>query len=490
MKIYFLLFLILGLAIFVRVYRTDEILGFYFDQGRDAKIIWDFWHNGKLFLIGPTTGIEGIFRGPWYYWLIAPFYIMGQGSPVWPAIFLAITSVFSIGILYVVGTMVAGRIVGIFAAIIASFSYYIVAASRWLSNPTPMLLISMILVLSLFLIMEGKKWAWILVGLMLGLSMQFGSAAEIFYFPAVLIFAVWNRENLPSLKVGIFSILVFFATLSPQIIFDLRHNGILAGTIKEFVLGNGDFANKSFAGPAHSLILSRLSFYFNIFSVKIFPTDTGMIKLFSILIISIFVYFGKGLFQNKKFTLLVILFTSPLVGLLLFRGNYGNIYDYYFTGYYLIFVLILSILILRIYSNVFGKIVIAFFLLVFLRDNYYVVNKYLNSDINNENAILLGNQRNVVDWVYKNASSEDFNVDAYVPPVVPHAYDYLFLWWGTMNYKKTPSKERQPLLYTLYESDPPHPERLNAWYERQKGIGKILESAKFGAITVEKRERI
>src|SRR3990170_231651 len=76
----FILFTLLLLAFLVRIYRIDSLLGFYFDQGRDANVIWDLWHKGKFFLIGPTTGIEGVFRGPWYYWLIAPFYLLARGD--------------------------------------------------------------------------------------------------------------------------------------------------------------------------------------------------------------------------------------------------------------------------------------------------------------------------------------------------------------------------------------------------------------------------
>jgi len=45
-------------------------------------------------------------------------------------------------------------------------------------------------------------------------------------------------------------------------------------------------------------------------------------------------------------------------------------------------------------------------------------------------------------------------------------------------------------LYTLYEIDPPHPERLKAWLDRQKGIGKVIETYTVGGITVERRIRI
>src|SRR3989344_3787237 len=92
--------LVLLVALFVRVYRVDQILAFHYDQGRDALVIWDLINKGKLFLIGPVTGIAGIFRGPFYYYLMAPFYFLGKGSPIWPSVFLAITSVFGLGLMY------------------------------------------------------------------------------------------------------------------------------------------------------------------------------------------------------------------------------------------------------------------------------------------------------------------------------------------------------------------------------------------------------
>src|SRR5260221_14327399 len=95
--IYFILSIILIAGFFVRVYRLPEVLGFYFDQGRDALVIWDLIHSHKFFLIGPTTGLAGIFRGPYYYYLLVPFYWLGGGNSVISAIFLALTTVIAIG---------------------------------------------------------------------------------------------------------------------------------------------------------------------------------------------------------------------------------------------------------------------------------------------------------------------------------------------------------------------------------------------------------
>src|SRR3989344_1439061 len=123
---YYVLFVILILAAYVRVWRTDKILGFYYDQGRDAQVIWDFIHRGKLFLIGPTTGIEGIFRGPWYYWLITPFYWLGRGDPVWPAVFLALTTVLALFVLFHLTYQIRGK-TGAFTA----FALFHVFGNTW-----------------------------------------------------------------------------------------------------------------------------------------------------------------------------------------------------------------------------------------------------------------------------------------------------------------------------------------------------------------------
>lgn len=490
--IYILLTLVILGAFFVRVYRVDQILGFYFDQGRDAKVIWDLWHNGKFFLIGPTTGIEGIFRGPWYYWLIAPFYLVGNGNPVWPSVFLAFTTVIAVALIYVLGVMTLNRITGLLAAFIASFSFYFVYGARWLSNPTPMYLISMLLVLSMFLVLQGKKWAWILIGVLLGLSMQFGSAAELFYFPAVLIFAIWlasrrsgQRKNLPNKIIFLTSLGLLFVTFLPQIIFDIRHGGILREAVAKFLFEQGSFKLSFW-----EVVKMRFPFYFDVFNNKLFLPHHNYGAFFgSILLVIIFLK-RKLLLKNDRFLSLLIIFAAPILGMLFFQGNYGNVYDYYFTGYYLIFILIFSFFLGLAAKEAWGKTVIIIFLFLFLQINLPMVKSYLISDIHNPGAITLGNQKEAVDWVYKDAGEELFNVDVYVPPVVPHAYDYLFLWWGTTKYGRTPQSEQVPILYTLYEHDPPHLDRIGAWLARQEGIGIVEESERFGAITVERRKRI
>ncbi|MBI1863893.1 glycosyltransferase family 39 protein [Candidatus Woesebacteria bacterium] len=484
--VYILLFLTLAFALFLRVWRVDKVLGFYFDQGRDALVVWDFWHQGKLFLIGPTTGIAGIFRGPYYYYLIAPFYLIGNGNPVFPSVFLAITTVLSIYILYVLGKLAGSRASGLIAAILAACSFYIVLAGRWLSNPTPMLFLSMALVFALFKILDGKKNYWMVVSLVSGLSLSsFGSAGEVFYFPAILIFAIWQRKNLPTKKIFLISSFLFFLTVAPQLLFDLKHHGILSENVKKFLVDD-----KSFKVNFWDVANQRLNFYYDVFTSKIFHwRRVREITLLRIVGLAFLIFLPQFL-KNKKIKTLLILLITPMVGLLFFQGNFGNIYDYYLTGYYQIFILLFAIILGRVWQYKIGKIFIIYFFYVFLTVSLDVLRYKLSDNLDGPETIEFGNEREAVDWVYKDAKGIPFSTDVYVPPVIPYAYTYLFAWMGNSVYGYVPSNDQIDPLYTIYEVDPPSPDRLEAWLKRQKGIGKVEKEVHFGGITVQKRTRI
>lgn len=490
--IYLILVIVLVGGMFVRVYRIDKVLGFYFDQGRDALVIWDFlFGSHKPYLIGPTTGIAGIFRGPYYYYLITPFYLLSRGSPILPSIFLSFTSMVAVVFVYYLGYKAVDRWAGLIAAIIASFSFYIVMAGRWLSNPTPMLLLSMLLVFGMLKVTEGKKWGWPLIALVSGLSLfNFGSAGEVFYFPAIFIFFLWQWKNRPNRKYFIWSVILFVLTFLPMVLFDLKHDGILRNNIDKFLFGE-----RSFGAPTWKFVWDKFYFYYDVFTNKIFDGRYEFEKILFFVIAGGFFYQLHKLLKNNVVKILLLLLVSVCLGLIFFQGNFGNIYDYYLTGYYLIFILLFSFSLAYLWRSLVGKVFVIYFLYLFLNSNIGILQNRLSDNCDGVNSICLSNQIEAVDFVYRDAASfagkdAKLNVDTYVPPVIPYAYDYLFLWRGTRFFGKTPELNQISLLYTFYEVDSPHPERLDAWLARQKGIGKVEETKVFGGITVERRTRI
>ena len=430
----FLVFILL-LALLVRVYRIGDLLGFYYDQGRDAQIIRDFWHNHKFFLIGPTTGIEGIFRGPWYYWLIAVPYLLGAGNPLWPSIFLSLTTVLAVFLCYKLAARLGGTKAGFTALIISGLSFYFMQAARWLSNPTPMFLISMLVVYFMFQIIDGKKWFYLPLSFLLGLAMQFGSATEVFYFPAIILFIAFNKKLWPDFKTLLLSGFLIFLVFAPQIIFDLRHDGILHKNIFKFLV-----EDKSFQSTFSDTLKTRLPFYVQVFGSKLFPSGETPIKIFlSLAGISLITNFFKS---SSHFKCLAILFFAPLIGMLFFHGNQGNIYDYYFTGYYLIFIILFSVLISRL-----GFLPIAIFLIFFFKQNVSLDISYLGSGTDGPTTIAFAAQKQAVNWILSDTSGKSYNVDVYVPPVIPYAYDYLFTWLGTQSHH-LPDQNRQARFIT------------------------------------------
>jgi len=486
--IYLILGIILLLAFSLRIYRVNIILNFYFDEGRDAPVIWDLIHSHKFFLIGPTTGLPGIFRGPYYYYLIAPFYLLGHGNPVAPAVFLAFTTVIAIALIFYLGTIIENRVTGIIAALIASFSFYIIYASRWLSNPTPMLILSMILVWAMIKVTQSKKWAWPVIALVSGLSLfNFGSSGEFFYFPALAIFLIWQWKNRPDIKNLILSVILFTLTFAPLVFFDLKHQHILLHNFfGTFGAGSG-----SFKVPSLKFIEARNASYFDIFTNKIFQDRKNLeIAILSIVGVFFLIFLPK-IIKNEKVKIILLLLGSAIFGLYFYQGNYGVLYDYYMTGYYLIFILLFAIILGRIWAlRLFGPIFIVYFFYMFFTNNIPVTWAKITDGCDGPNSICFINQKKAIDWIYADAKDQDFNTDEYVPPVTQYAYWYLFKWYGGQVHGKNPNENQISLLYTLYEVDPPHPERLNAWLNRQAGIGKIIYSYKTGGITVERRIRV
>lgn len=484
-----LIFTILFFAFFVRVYRTGDLLGFYYDQGRDAKVIWDLWHGGKTFLIGPVTGLPGIFLGPLYYYLIAPFYLIGAGNPVYPSVFLSFLVTISLFVLYKTGEDLGGKETGLIALLIGSFSGQLLFSSRWLSNPTPIFLSSILLFYSLTKIVKSKKptsW-WYLSFLMAGVSFQFESASAAFYVPVMITFLIWQRKKIDKKRFFISSG-ILFSTFLPQLIFNFRHGNILLNNIKNEVLKK-DPDDEGFVIN----IPERLKLFWEVYSDNIFLDKKIVALIFSILSL-----YGLSKYaKNKKYIYLLKLFSIfiliPALFYLVYRGNHGVLYHYYFTGYFLVLVLIFSWGISWFWKKRFGKILLGIFVALFIFINIPPIIRRLKLDVTDGQDIFLGNELMAVEWIYKDATDRgDFNVDVYVPPVIPHSYDYLFLWQGSKKKEgpKLVTDKNLYLLYTIYEVDPPHPDRLDAWLERQKSLGVIEDEATFGGITVQRRERI
>lgn len=484
-----LILIILLLAFFLRIYRIESLLDFHFDQGRDAKVIWDLWNSRKLFLIGPVTGIEGVFLGPFYYYLISPFYLISKGNPVIVSIFLSSLTVIALYVLYKTGEELKDKRLGLIALLIGSFSHYIIFSNRWLSNPTPIFLTSILIFYSMLKIVkkDKKNLRWYLTFLLVGMSFHFEAASAAFYIPVLIVFLIWQKKAINK-RTLLISLLLFFSTFIPQLFFNFRHDNLLVKNVIGKVFDSGNGENVSI----FSFLLNRIFVFANVFANKIFIGNALLPLIFGLVSV-LGLYFLSKKKENKSLLKLFYIFLGiPAVCYFFYRGNNGVLYDYYFTGYYLIIILLFSYGLWWYTEKSKTRFVLYIFFILFLFVNLTQSYKKLTTNVYQNNNISLTNQLNAITWIYQNSLGKRFNVDVYVPPVIPSSYDYLFLWYESKLEKSQVLRETQGLeseLFLLYEVDPPHPERLDAWLARQMDIATTEEVATFGGITVEKRLR-
>ena len=485
---YYLLGVVLLLGFFFRIYRTYDLLGFYYDQGRDALVPWRLWHEGKLFLVGPVTGLAGIFLGPFYYYLITPLYLIGGGNPVYPAVFLAFLTICGVFMLYYLGWKFQDRTTGLFAAAIGSFSYYLVLAGRWLSNPTPIMLTSMLFLWSLWMIIKSNKNYWWMVSVfIIGISLQLESASAVFYLPVLAVFAIWQRKKFPDLKTTIYSGLIFLLTLVPQILFNFRHDNLLLNNFINEILKKGSFKLSFW-----QVFWERADYIWTVFYSKILPEKSILVLIFSLL--SFYSIYKNHKKINGEIKLLLIYILVPVTGYFLFQGNHGNVFDYYMTGYYFPLVLLFSIGLGILWKKILGKIIVIVFFIIFASVNFQMLAEYLGTSLQEENLVVLGNEVKAVDWVMDEAKNKgEYNVLIYVPPVIPYSYDYLFLWRANLfcgddkcGYVKDAEKD---LVYLIFEKDIYHPWRLETWLRNNERVGVLEQEVIFGGITVQRRLR-
>jgi len=479
--IYFLLFSILLLSAFVRLYRVDKLLGFWYDQGRDALVIWDLLYNKKFFLIGPTTGIEGIFKGPLYYYLITPFYWLGKGSPVMVAAFLSWLSVAAIFLIYYLTAKIYDQRTGLLAALLYGFSFENVMFARWLSEPNAVQFFAVLTMVFLYKAIKENENYLIPAAFVIGLCLHLEAAVEIFFLPMLIIIVFWQRAKLLKLKLLVLTALAFLITLIPQLLFDLRHHGVLTKAFIKFL-----FMEKSFNPSFSNIFAQRMSLYCNVFFEKVFPVNQDLRVLAACLLLISLVAYRKKIF-NEGGKLLLIFLAVPLIGLLFYRGNNYYVWGYYFSSLIPAFTILLAVVAVRLFQRgIITKMLLLILFLVFVITNLQNFQSYFKTG----RGISLQTQLKAIDWIYKDAAGQDFNADFYVPPKIYYAYTYLFRWYGKSKYGREPVEKRIKLLYTLSEPDSWNPNFLADWYKRQDGIGKVTEKYFWGDISVERRQRI
>jgi 4-amino-4-deoxy-L-arabinose transferase-like glycosyltransferase len=238
---FILLAAVLLLALALRVWRIDEYLPFLGDEGRDVRVVRRFLTNFDLMFIGPRTSIGDMYLGPLYYYLIAPFLLLWNFSPVGPAVFVSLVSVGTVFLIWYMVREWFGKYGAMAAAFLYAISPIVILHARHSWNPNIMPFLVLLCVYSAWRIWQKKDFKWLLV-----LGASFGSAIQSHYLGLLIgptlavvwlisFISVYKSSDLRKFIVYSLGALGIFLLLQvPLVLFDWRHGWHNTLSLKTF----------------------------------------------------------------------------------------------------------------------------------------------------------------------------------------------------------------------------------------------------------------
>lgn len=469
--------LILSVIILIALYlRMGGVLSksfaYTYDVGRDLIQVQKIVGDHKIPLIGQTTGLGGLYYGPWWYYILTPPFVISQGNPQGIVLFMVLTGVAAIICGYFFGRKISDKWLGVIIAALLGLSYAMVGLSSQIWNPN----IAPLVLLILFLIipLTGRKknnflkniWIGILLGLLLDAEIVFGVLIIISII--LFLFFLEKRRFFTLQSMGI--LLGIFIMLLPRVVFELRHDFIMTRS-----LFTQHSSEQKIFEPFHLFDVApdRSITFLNQFS------DTfGLSNIVSILILIacfLTLFLLRKTIQKKEKGVIILCFfiiTTFFLGSAVFARAVWGHYLVALPVVYIVFVSLSSYVLARRHRIVGVGIII---LICFASVRVPVIIESIKNPYWEGNAAVYRNQEAVIDFIYKNANNKPFNYIAYTPVVHDFTYQYLFSWYGKKTYGYVPRQKRADLFYVIIEPDFGNEYRITDWLKIREKDGKILD---------------
>lgn len=484
-----LLSLILLVGFYIRAAGVfSNSFAFTYDVGRDMLKVQEMIEQRKIPLIGQTTGLGGLFYGPWWYYILAPAFIISNGNPQGVAFFMVFCGLFAVVLGFFVGRKISGTVLGIVFASLLCVSPVMIGFSNQIWNPNIAPAFILLLLLMLVIVEKSKKrfFTLLTIGLLLGLLIDTEILFGVLFAAASLLYIlVTQRKKLLSFSVlGI--PLGLFVIFLPRIYFEIRHQFIMTNTLLHPAKDKEAFLNLNglFSG-----VFGRGLTIFNQFSETVARNNNilGLLILISCCVLLV-------MFRNKLNTISrhMLLFTGiVLLTFILGTSIFARaIWGHYLVGLPVLYLLFVSLSLLVLIRKAFylGVVVLAVYVMFLL--NPYQLYKDAGSPLWEGDAAVYRNQIAVIDYIYKDANGRQFNEIVYTPAVYDFPYQYLFSWYGRVKYNYTPETKTEKLFYVVVEPDPGYEGRITDWLKIREGDGKVVkEKTVKGGISVQTRTR-
>lgn len=326
---------ILLLAAILRLYRIGDYMTFLGDEGRDALVWLRMVREGKFVLIGPVTSIGNMYLGPLYYYLMLPFFILFQLSPIGPSVGVAVFSLLTILFLWYVVRVWFGELAALCASFFYAISPVVIHHSRSSWNPNVMPFFALLIVWGIWQFWQKRSFVWLII---MGIALAFAVQSHylgILLLPLILLFwaiTFWNiRKSKKELRkyflFSFLSVLAFgFLAVLPLVWFDLRHNFINLHAFQNFFGDRQTTVNfKAYKAvpnlwPLWQMVVERL----------IVAKEVLLGKIIAIAFLPLLFFYVLRLKANLKKQALLLVGLWLVIGLVGMGLYKQHIYDHYF----------------------------------------------------------------------------------------------------------------------------------------------------------------
>jgi 4-amino-4-deoxy-L-arabinose transferase-like glycosyltransferase len=434
-KIPALLIIIFILAVGIRFLWFPGNVYFGFDQARDAFVSQQIYQNHDLKIIGPSAARGGLYHGPSYWYLIGPIYLLFKGNPAGPLGFLSLINALGVFLIFYLGKILFNRKTALLASLLYAFSFAQTQYAMYFGNPAPAVLTIMLFYLGwLFLIFRKNSWGWVLIGLNLGLSIQF-EFFLIYLFAAMVLFLIFFRKEIKESfrwKSFGWGLLAFVFAISNFILAEFKFGFKTTKTLLSvFLPGQTPPAVKL----ATSTFTERLGqeVLYNLFNF--WPRIREFLAIALILTLLFFLIRKTKLRKQMGFLLIWL-------GSNLFLDFFGPPQLYYVSIGLSVGVILFAAWLLMEAFN-FKKIVFFFFLTIILLSNSLLIfrqnPKGSMKELYVQEDMMLKDEKKVLDKIYQDAAGKPFIINALMMPYkIKTTWAYLFNWYGQKKYGYLP----------------------------------------------------
>lgn len=376
--------LILIIGLFFRTYKIVEHFEFSHDADLYSWIVKDIVVNHHFRLIGQLTSAPGIFIGPFFYYMLIPFFILTKMDPIGALIPITAIGLLTILSYFFVFSKLFNREVGLFGAFLYAVLVSTVSSDRWVVPTVTTSLWSIWYLYTLLQIARGRFSSPLILGILIGLIWH----VHIALIPTLIAIpvAIFTSKKMPNYKQVLNFIIALVATSLPLIIFELRHHfGQTASLINNFATpGVGVTGFYKFQLVLGMVVKNTNTLFF---APESFSLTNNLLFILAILLIPLLLI-KKRLISLKE---LIPLYAWVIGVILFFSISSSPISEYYFASINTIFLAVISLLLFVLFkSSRFGKLILFLILGTILLKNFYftVTGSYYNKGYLEKKAVV------------------------------------------------------------------------------------------------------